>query len=65
MAVILDLSGSNKLFSVETRNKLQDEIFYFIRLCSYNSNSTNMFDTVCVSIMEELTDWLTDWLTDK
>ena len=33
---------------LETRNKLQDEIFYSIRLCSYNSNSTNMFDTVCV-----------------
>ena len=48
MTVVLDLSGSNKLFSVETRNKLTDEIFYFIRLCSYNSNSTKMFDTVCI-----------------
>jgi hypothetical protein len=47
-SVSLDLSGSNKLFSVETRNKLEDEFFYFVRLCSYNSNSTNMFETLCV-----------------
>lgn len=56
MTASLDLSGSNKLFSVESRNQVDEDYFYFIRLCSYNSNTTYIdpntnftaFKTSCV-----------------